>query len=425
MIVIDFYAFQSIKKLSENKNLTTKKRIKVAYWSFNIFIYCFTFLALMNLLPFLNKSVYSLLRGLFSVYFFGKLIMTIPLLIEDIYRIIRKIIELISQIGRSKAESSPNNSKQLISRKKFISQVSTGMGLLTFSSLSYGIVKGAHDYKIHKKTVTIKNLPKGLKGLRIGQISDIHAGSFWDKSAVKRGIELLKAENVDILFFTGDLVNDLATEMTSDYQEIFGSLKAPLGVYSILGNHDYGDYFQWPDRDNGKAMQGKFQDKSHMSPLQLDNLEDLKKVHHNMSWQLLLNEHKILEFNSESFAVIGVENFGVRGRFPKYGNLKEAASGTETVSTKILLSHDPSHWDYEVLKQYPDINLTLSGHTHGAQFGIETAKFQWSPVKYMYKQWAGLYESNHQYLYVNRGFGYLGYPGRLGIRPEITVLTLS
>ena len=239
-------------------------------------------------------------------------------------------------------------------------------------------------------------------------ISDIHSGSLLDKKAVEAGVNKILAEKPDLILFTGDLVNDQATEM--DFlKDIFAKLKAPMGVFSTLGNHDYGDYVQWPIDGVSKEQ----------------NLENLKTVHADMGWKLLMNEHVVLERGQDKIAVIGIENWSAKGRFPKHGKMVEAHAGTEQYPFKILLSHDPSHWDAEVNKLYKDVDLMLSGHTHGMQFGIEVPGFKWSPVQYMYKQWAGLYEGETQKLYVNRGFGFIGYPGRVGILPEITVLELS
>jgi predicted MPP superfamily phosphohydrolase len=272
---------------------------------------------------------------------------------------------------------------------------------------AYGIARGAHDYQIRRLGLPIKDLPPEFEGLKLLQVSDIHSGSFWSREGVLRGIEKIKQEQADLVFFTGDLVNDMASEM-EEWKEVFQQITAPLGVYSILGNHDYGDYVAWPSAEAKAA-----------------NLERLKQLQKEMGWNLLLNENQIIEKNGQKLAIIGVENWSAKGRFPKYGRLDEAVRGTENISAKLLLSHDPSHWKAEILEKFPDIQATFSGHTHGFQFGIETAKLRWSPVKYMYPEWAGLYSQGDQHLYVNRGFGYLGYPGRLGIRPEITVFTLQ
>ena len=218
---------------------------------------------------------------------------------------------------------------------------------------------------------------------------------------------MILREKPDLILFTGDLVNDRHEEMF-DYKDIFSKLNAPMGVFSTLGNHDYGDYMSWPS-DSAKKQ----------------NLESLKQLQKGMGWRLLMNEHVLFERDGEKIALLGIENFGAKGRFPKYGRMQDAYPGTENIPFKILMSHDPSHWDYQVKKEYKDIDLMLSGHTHGMQFGLENPYFKWSPVQWMYKQWAGLYEDGKQKLYVNRGFGFIGYPGRVGIMPEITVLEFS
>ena len=228
-----------------------------------------------------------------------------------------------------------------------------------------------------------------------------------DKQAVEKGVEKIIAQKADIILFTGDLVNDKASEM-ENLKDVFNKLKAPLGVYSVLGNHDYGDYVQWPSDGISKE----------------ENLRRLKLVHENMGWRLLLNEHVVIEKGDDKLALLGIENWSDKARFPKYGKLNEAYKGTENYPFKILMSHDPSHWHAQVRKEYKDIDLMLSGHTHGMQFGVELPGFKWSPVQYLYKEWAGLYEEDEKKLYVNRGFGFLGYPGRVGVLPEITVLEL-
>ncbi len=242
--------------------------------------------------------------------------------------------------------------------------------------------------------------------MKIVHISDIHIGSLQDKNAVEAGINKVLQQKPDLILFTGDLVNNKAAEMEG-WTDLFSQFRAPLGVYSILGNHDYGDYVAWPSLE---AKQ--------------NNLQQLKQIHAGMGWRLLMNEHVVLEKEGQKIALLGIENWGAKGRFPKYGRMQEAYPGTESIPFKILMSHDPSHWDAQVRTIYPDIDLMLSGHTHGMQFGMENPFFKWSPVQWMYKQWAGLYEEGGQKLYVNRGFGFIGYPGRVGILPEITLLEL-
>jgi predicted MPP superfamily phosphohydrolase len=238
-------------------------------------------------------------------------------------------------------------------------------------------------------------------------ISDIHSGSFTDKKAVERGVDMILNETPDLILFTGDLVNNKAEEM-DQYADLFARLRAPLGVYSTLGNHDYGDYVEWSSPDEKRR-----------------NLERLKEIQETMGWRLLMNEHVVLERNGEQISLIGIENWSAKARFPKYGDLKKAYAGAEQYPFKILMSHDPSHWDAQVREEFRDIDLMLAGHTHGMQFGVEIPGFRWSPVQYVYRRWAGLYEQENQKLYVNRGYGFIGYPGRVGILPEITVLELA
>jgi hypothetical protein len=296
-----------------------------------------------------------------------------------------------------------------MTRSEFIVKAGVLVAAIPFFSVAYGILKGRYDYKIRRVKVPILNLPNEWEGFRITQLSDIHAGSLDDKAAVLRGIEMANAEKADIICFTGDLVNNKAEE-AEPFLKILGKLKAPMGVYSILGNHDYGDYVR--DWKPGEKEA---------------NFKRLLSLQKEFGWNLLLNDHVILEKGKSKLALIGIENWGAKGGFARYGNLKQATEGIDraTVPLQILLSHDPSHWDAEVRQSYPDIQLTLSGHTHGFQFGVEIPGFHWSPVQYVYKQWAGLYTEIKQHLYVNRGFGFIGFPGRVGILPEISVLELT
>jgi len=294
-----------------------------------------------------------------------------------------------------------------ITRSAFFNWLGLAAGSTLFGSLLYGF-SNKYNYDLKRLQLSFENLPAAFKGLKIVHISDIHSGSFTDKRAVLHGVEKILKEKPDLILFTGDLVNDRATEM-AEYMDVFSLLKAPMGVYSTFGNHDYGDYVNWPHNGITKEQ----------------NLEDLKKVHADLGWRLLMNEHVALEKNGEHIALLGIENWGAKARFPKHGRMDLAHAGTEKYPFKILMSHDPSHWDAQVKTEYPDVDLMLSGHTHGMQFGIEIPGFQWSPVQYMYKQWAGLYEDGKQKLNVNRGYGFIGYPGRVGVLPEISVITLS
>ncbi len=265
---------------------------------------------------------------------------------------------------------------------------------------------GIHSFQVQTVRIAMPELPPSLLGLRIAHISDIHSGSFYNKTSVKKGVHLLLQQRADMVFFTGDLVNKVTREV-EDFFPLLSRIQAPLGVFSVLGNHDYGDYVNWPSKGAKHR-----------------NLMEMLEVHRRLGWQLLLNENRLLQIGKASLAVLGVENWGM-GHFSKYGRLDEASKGTEEADLKLLLSHDPSHWEARVIKDFPDIDVTFSGHTHGFQFGLEMGRMKLSPSRFKYKHWAGLYEHDGQYLYVNRGFGYMmNLPFRLGIRPEITVLEL-
>ncbi|MBA3830255.1 MAG: metallophosphoesterase [Taibaiella sp.] len=328
------------------------------------------------------------------------------MLLDDIRRVIMWVIHFFIPAGNEKAVAAVQNG---MSRSTFLSRVALIIGGTWLVAFVYGITN-RYRYKVHRITLKPDVLPIAFKGLKIVQVSDIHTGSFDNHDAVAQGIQRILDEQPDVIFFTGDLVNNHSAEVDEKYKEIYSRLKAPMGVYSILGNHDYGDYVQWPTPEAKK-----------------NNLQQLKDLHAAMGWQMLNNANTVLQKGSDKIAVLGVENWSAKASFPKYGDLKKAyeENDIKSIPFKILLSHDPSHWHAQVLPQYNDIQLTLSGHTHGMQFGIDIPGFKWSPVKYMYKEWAGLYNEGAQYLYVNRGFGFLGYPGRLGILPEITVITLA
>jgi predicted MPP superfamily phosphohydrolase len=297
------------------------------------------------------------------------------------------------------------NTENGIPRSTFLNWLGVGVSSTLFFSLLYGF-GNKYKYQLVHKKVNIKNLPEAFKGFKIIHISDIHSGSLKEKEAVQKGIELIQKQNADLILFTGDIVNDRATEM-EDWKDVFGQLAAPKGVFSTLGNHDYGDYVQWPSKSAKEA-----------------NLNALKQVHASMGWKLLMNENVSIEQGGAQIKLVGIENWGAKARFPKYGKMDQAMEGVDPKEVIILMSHDPSHWEAQVILEYPHVDLMLSGHTHGMQFGLENPYFKWSPVQWVYKQWAGLYQQGAQQLYVNRGFGFLGYPGRVGIMPEITLLEL-
>lgn len=291
-------------------------------------------------------------------------------------------------------------------RRRFISLIALGLASLPFGALLYGMYRGKYRFRVLNYDLEFKDLPKEFHNYTITQISDIHSGSFDNRKKIEYGVSLINKQQSDVILFTGDMVNNITTEM-EPWAELFASLDAPDGKYSVLGNHDYGDYINW-DTEEAKAQ----------------NLEDLKKLQHQMGFDLLLNENRYLKKGADKIALIGVENWG-RGGFRKDGDLKKAAHGIGQADFKILLSHDPSHWEDQVIHDDLHYHLTLSGHTHGMQFGIEIPGWvKWSPVKWRYKYWAGIYEELGQFINVNRGFGFLGYPGRVGIWPEITVIRL-
>lgn len=402
MFILDIYIFQVVKWIVPISWPRWRLAVLAFYWIVSVAV-----ITILIALPYINyeswpKHIRTYVFAIIVGLFFSKLTASIFFAVDDIRRggtwIIGKFFSDPSVPVSGSAEG--------ITRSAFLSWMGMAIGGGLFGTLVYGF-SNKYRYQVKRIPLSFDNLPASFRGLRIVHISDIHSGSFMDRKAVMKGVEKILHQKPDLILFTGDLVNDRAIEM-NEYMEVFSHLKAPMGVYSILGNHDYGDYVRWESPEIKKA-----------------NLENLKEVHGKLGWQLLMNEHIALEKNGEKIALMGIENWSAKGNFPKYGRLQEAYAGVEQYPFKILMSHDPSHWDGEVRIQYRDIDLMLSGHTHGMQFGVELPGFRWSPVQYMYKQWGGLYETENQKLYVNRGFGFIGYPGRVGILPEITVIELS
>ncbi|MDF2380405.1 metallophosphoesterase [Nostoc ellipsosporum NOK] len=403
MIVLDIYIFQAVRLLAQPAGQRTRLVIYSAYWSISA-----AALIVLLLLPyfqfsqqsrFLRSTIFAIVLGLF----FAKVIAALFLLIDDIRRGVQWIA---TKLFFRNTEGEQLQEGTGISRSVFMSWLGIAAGSGLFGTLLYGF-GNKYKYRIHKIPFTFANLPGAFRGLRVVQLSDIHSGSFTDKEAVMRGVQKVLDLKPDLILFTGDLVNNIADEM-KDYMDVFDKLRAPMGVYSVLGNHDYGDYAQWENAEAKKA-----------------NLDQLKEIHAKLGWRLLLDEHVVFERGEDKIALIGVQNISGRRNFQTYGNLSKAYAGAEAIPFKILMSHDPSHWESEVIPAYKDIDLTLSGHTHGMQFGVELPGFKWSPVQYVYKQWAGVYEAGRQQLYVNRGYGFIGYPGRVGILPEITLLEFS
>ncbi|WP_377137228.1 metallophosphoesterase [Mucilaginibacter lutimaris] len=291
-------------------------------------------------------------------------------------------------------------------RAVWVSQLTAALAAVIFLVVLFGVTRGRHFYRIRRETLYLPDLPEAFDNFTITQLSDIHSGSFTSDTGVQKGLDMVNAQESDLILFTGDLVNNKASEMDR-WIPAFSKLKAAYGKFSVLGNHDYGDYIPW---ESEKAKH--------------DNLTRLKQVHGDIGFNLLLNQSISIKKDGQAINLIGVENWG-KGGFHKYGDLEKAAAGLPANSFNILMSHDPSHWDAVTLGHQQHIHLTFAGHTHGMQFGIELFGFKWSPIKYVYKQWAGLYEQAGKYLYVNRGFGYLGLKGRIGMWPEIAVITLK
>jgi hypothetical protein len=401
-ILMDTYIFQAIKSISQSASPKTKTIIYAVYWGLSALAIISFLLFLFTDQAFLGKKFRTYLFATAIGLFLAKLIAVLFFLVDDIRRGIQWIV---GKVFYNSPELSDINSDG-ISRSVFLSWLGLAAGGTLFGSWVYGFTN-KYNYQVKRIQLAYDSLPAAFKGLKIVHISDIHSGSFTDKKSVAHGVEQIMAQQPDVILFTGDIVNDRAEEM-EEYKEVFNKLKAPMGVYSTLGNHDYGDYVSWPYKGLSKEQ----------------NLENLKKVHADMGWRLLMNEHVVLEKNGAEIALLGIENWSNKIRFPKHGRMDLAHAGTEKYPFKILMSHDPSHWDAQVKPDYSDVDLTLSGHTHGMQFGVEIPGFKWSPVQYMYKQWDGLYEDNKQKLYVNPGYGFIGYPGRVGILPEITLIEL-
>lgn len=405
VLLMDLYFYRAVKYLFRNKKVSTKKIIKYSYWSITALVLIFLMIAsyyfIIKIAP--PKFARTYLMGFIFIVTLCKIAGSVFLLLYDFFR---SVLFLINKTIYRKVE--PTKSKNAISRAEFLKKAAFITAAIPFGTMMYGVLKSAFDYTIHRQKLKITNLPNSFKGLKIVQLSDIHSGSFITDNPLKEVVELVNNEKPDLIFFTGDLVNEISEEALP-FIDILGQLKATHGVYSILGNHDYGDYFYQKEDIEGKQH----------------NYTLMQKIHQKMGWNLLLNGNHVIEKNGDRLAILGVENWGDKGRFQKYGDIDKAKNGCLDSDIKLLLSHDPSHWEAQVLPNHEDIAATFSGHTHGMQFGIEIPGFKWSPSQYMYTQWAGLYEKKNQQIYVNRGLGFIGYPGRVGILPEITVFELA
>jgi len=401
---VEYYCFTAVNVALRSANST----LRYVLLTFYLLLSLFAWFSILNFRGWHMADWPSTLKNLFVAFMIGffvaKILMATFMLIDDLRRLFTWIARHFTRITPQLPDTETPAAG--ISRSTFIARLALLVGGLTIGGFGYGTTN-RYRYKIKRERIKLDGLPEAFRGMKIVQISDIHSGSFDDHKAVAHGVDLILKEQADLILFTGDLVNNEAGEI-GPYKDIFSRLKAPMGVYSTLGNHDYGDYIEWPSPEAKAA-----------------NLRALKQQHADMGWRLLMNEHVLLQKGNDAIALLGVENWSAMARFPKHGDIRKAYAGLEGKNIpKILMSHDPTHWDAQIRQGYPDIGLTLSGHTHGMQFGLRLPWMKWSPVQYVYRQWAGLYKEGHQYLYVNVGYGFLGYPGRLGILPEITVFEL-
>jgi predicted MPP superfamily phosphohydrolase len=402
-LLLDWYVFSGLKTLTAGwRSDRWRQLVRWGYLIFSLGI-TITFVAGLGSLRTARGMTpfHEWILSLFLTLLLTKIFFCLVLFLGDIGRFFYGLIRGLT----ANRPNSGSGESFFPARRRFISEAAVLVAAVPFTGFLYAMLKGKYDYRVHKTTLFFEDLPPAFDGFTITQLSDIHSGSFDNTSAVQRGIDLAKAQNCDLFVFTGDLVNNAAWEI-EPYLDRFGTIKAPYGQFSILGNHDYGDYIQW-DSDKEKA----------------ENLERLKEHHKTLGYRLLLDEHVLLEKDGQQLALVGVQNWG-RG-FIQIGDLDKALQGLDKDIFKICLSHDPTHWEEKIRFHPTTIHLTLSGHTHGAQLGVESDTFRWSPVQYRYLDWAGLANEKDRYLYVNRGFGFLAFSGRLGIWPEITVITLK
>ncbi len=407
LFVLDFYIFFALR--ATNISFVKKKWFAIAWWVYSLCLLAGVLIAFKFNIPLMYRSIILVAFFMTAV---SKFIYVVVLMIDDIRRggvwLSRLFTSRKGKTLEKRVEELekplPEKTKNGISRSDFLLKSGVVVASLPIFPLAWGVISSAYDYRIRRQRLVLPNLPKAFHGFKIAQISDVHSGSFYNHKAVLGGVEKLLGEKPDAIFFTGDLVNNVASEMR-DYQDIFSKLHAEFGVYSTLGNHDYGDYYYGKEDSAAKRK----------------NLKDIIDVHKVMGWDLLMDENRVIKVDNEELSIVGVQNWGT-GRFPKKGDLSKALIGTEDKAVKLLLSHDPSHWRAQVLDT--DVDVMFAGHTHGMQFGVRGEHFQWSPAKYIYKEWAGLYKEGQKQLYVNTGYGFLGYPGRVGILPEITIFEL-
>lgn len=411
---LDVYLFKALSpRFNAIQTPWLRRTSKILFWISTgiMFLSFFMIFLYFSARVFSSVTLMNLTMAAFILMVVPRIFLLVIFLLEDGARIIESLVRYFSnspieQTGEVAEVATEATKDYFPDRRKFIGQLALGVAAIPFAGILYGVTKGKYNFTVRRLTLSSPKVPKSFDGFQLLQISDLHTGSFDSVKNVQYGVDMIKDQGADLITFTGDMVNNVASEV-EPWMNVFDQLEAKEGVFSTLGNHDYGDYVAWPDAQAKTA-----------------NLDLLKQHHKSMGYDLLLNEHRIIERGGEKLVLAGVENWG-KPPFPQHGDLEKALSGTEGEAFRILMSHDPSHWDGQVLDHDLDVDLTLSGHTHGMQFGIEIPGFRWSPVKYRYPRWAGVYEEQGKYLYVNRGFGYLAFPGRVGIWPEITVITLK
>lgn len=406
LLLIDLYAYQAFRFAAKNFLPKSIRWVKTIYWLISGF--CFGIIIMTRLTDWHNWNIYFRTYGLafLIILILPKVILASFVLFDDIVRLLRWISIKISDMLKTPERKEKVLAGRPINRSSFIIKAGLITASIPFFSMIYGMAFNPYNYKIRKLKLVLPDLPAPFDGFRIVQVSDIHTGSFLSTEPLARAVNLINEQKADAVFFTGDLVNYNHKEAIA-YVDTLKKIEARHGIFSIFGNHDYGDYEKWNN------------------PAEKENdIQGLKNIHSQAGWKLLWDEHHEIEQDGEKITVIGVQNCSAHG-FSNYGSLEKATKDITYSPVNILLSHDPSHWRKEVISKYPKINLTLSGHTHGMQFGVEIPGFKWSPVQYLYKEWAGMYQEKDQYLYVNRGLGFIGYPGRVGILPEITVIELQ
>jgi predicted MPP superfamily phosphohydrolase len=398
LLALDYYILRGINTAFK---FTSKKWFLSLYWLWAVFLIVVLLLGIYSKMSVGARGAFLFL---FFITFIFKLFYALFIGVDDLRRY---IIYLSRKNKPVAAATAVPAAFQSIPRSEFLMKAGILAGVVPFYLIKHNMSKGLYDYQVKNVPLYLPHLPKAFDGMRIGQISDIHSGSFHSVHDMHGGVDMLMAQKADVIFFTGDLVNGQTSEVNRVI-DVFKKVRAPLGVYSILGNHDYGDYGKWPtpaDKDK--------------------NFADMIQAHKTLGWDLLIDEHRRLKVGQEQLGILGIGNWGEMSRFPKYGKMKKAVLNTDDLPVKLLLSHDPSHWRAEVIPKYPQIDVMFSGHTHGMQFGVRTPDYQWSPIEYVYSEWAGLYREKHQQIYVNVGYGFLAYPGRIGILPELTIFTLK